>query len=159
MPSADVVHGLIELFEAGASAPARWAAGLSREQLLATPVAGAWSMQTLIVHMLDSDIAATHRMRRVAAEELPLLIAYDETLAAQNLAYDKMDIKQVCDLFALNRAFTAAWLRTLAPQTFDRAGVHNHRGRVTLVEFVQLYVNHVTHHEKFAMAKRRAMGL
>lgn len=152
-------HPLISVFAQQASAPSDWAKGLSRQQLLATPVPGTWSMQTLLIHMLDSDLAATHRMRRIVAEETPLLIAYDETLFAQRCHYEQTDVAQACDLFARNRTFTASWLATLDASVFSRVGVHNQRGKVTLDDMVKIYVDHVTHHEKFAMQKRRALGL
>lgn len=150
---------LIDRYEAGGDALKRWAAGLSREQMLATPVAGTWSMQHLVVHMLESELAAVHRMRRIVAEETPLLIAYDETLAARNLAYDKADVAQVAQLFAMLRAFTVAWLRTLDASAFARQGVHNQRGKVSLAAMVAMYAEHAEHHQTFANAKRLALGL
>jgi uncharacterized damage-inducible protein DinB len=158
MPSPEI-SSLIAAFEAGATAPARWAAGLSQQQLLASPIPGTWSMQTLILHMLESDLAATHRMRRVVAEDMPLLIAYDETLASKRLAYDLADAAQAADLFRATRAFTAAWLRTVPDADFTRAGIHNQRGKVSLLDLLRIYIDHVSHHEKFALAKRRALGL
>jgi uncharacterized damage-inducible protein DinB len=149
----------IDEFAKQASCLSAWAAGLSREQLIATPVTGAWSMQTLIVHMLDSDLAATHRMRRIVAEDVPLLIAYDESAFAARCQYAKADIAQVCELFAANRTFTTAWLRTVPDADFARVGVHNQRGKVSLLDMLEIYTQHVTHHETFAMAKRRAMGV
>ncbi len=159
MASVDMISSLIARYEAGADALTRWAAGLSREQLLATPIAGTWSMQQLVVHMLESELAAVHRMRRIVAEETPLLIAYDETLAARNLGYDNADVAHVARLFAMLRAFAVAWLKTLPPEAFDRVGVHNQRGKVTLAAMVAMYAEHAEHHEKFAGAKRVALGV
>lgn len=151
------LHERISTFERQASALASWSQGLSRDQLLATPVPGTWSMQTLLVHMLDSDLVATHRMRRIVAEDLPLLIAYDETAFAARCHYAQTDIAQVCSLFAANRAFTASWLRTLSLTDFTRQGVHNQRGKVSLDDMLNIYTDHVIHHERFALAKRAAL--
>lgn len=149
---------LLETYARQAARPAQWIAGLSRDQLLAHPVPGTWSIQHLLVHVLDSDLIATHRMRRMAAEELPLLIAYDETLFARNLDYDRADPALVCDLFALNRRFTAQWLAGAPDAVFARQGVHNQRGKVSVADLLAVYVDHVTHHEKFLVEKRRALG-
>jgi len=135
-----------------------WATGLSAQQLAAAPVAGAWSMHTLICHMLDSELAAVHRMRRIAAEELPLLIAYDETAFAARLPYAAQSAHESAELFAALRHFHGNFLQALPAAAFARAGVHNHRGRITLAEMVSMYVEHVDHHEKFAKAKRAALG-
>jgi uncharacterized damage-inducible protein DinB len=149
---------LIDAFEAGADIPSRWAHALTREELLAHPVPGTWSVQQVIVHVLDSDLAASHRMRRVASEDLPLLIAYDETRFAGMLRYDLADTRQVCELFATHRRFTAAWLRTVPPEAFSREGVHNQRGRVSLEQLVQFYIDHLAHHDTFVLAKRAKLG-
>lgn len=151
-------NALIERYASQAGAMKRWIAGLSRAECLAHPVSGTWSVQNLVVHMLDSDLVATHRMRRIAAEECPLLIAYDETLFARNINEDGTDLAVVADLFDLNRRFTAGFLRTLAPEALQRAGVHNQRGKVTLHQIIEIYVHHVDHHEPFLLAKRAAMG-
>lgn len=157
MMNADQLRVMIDAFEAGAATPAAWAKGLSPQDLNAHPVPGTWSVQQVIVHVLDSDLAASHRFRRIVAEELPLLIAYDESLFSTSLSYNTADIDLVCRLFADHRRFTAQWLRTLPPAAFERCGVHNQRGKVSLASFVQVYVDHLTHHEKFVMEKRRVL--
>lgn len=145
-------------YEAGASRPYRWIAGLSAREIDAHPVPNTWSIREVVVHILDSDLAATHRLRRIAAEETPLLIAYDETAFVKNLHYDTANLTLVTELFAMNRKFTAEFLRTLPPEAFARVGIHNQRGKVTLGEMIGMYVNHLSHHEKFVVAKRAALG-
>ncbi len=149
---------LIDQYEAQSTVLSRWIAGLSPAQLRSYPVPGTWSVAELVVHMLDSDLAAGHRMRRVAAEDTPLLIAYDETLFTRNLRYHETDLDLVAQTFDIHRRLHAQWLRTMPEETFARAGVHNHRGKVTLRQFVELYIGHVNHHEPFLIAKRKALG-
>jgi len=149
---------LIDGFANGATTPARWVAGLSKPDLLAHPVPGTWSIQELVVHVLDSDLAASHRMRRMVAEDLPLIIAYDETAFSKTLRYDQMDLGEVVELFRLHRVFVARWLRTLPREAFAREGVHNQRGKVNVAGMIQIYIDHLTHHEKFLIEKRRVMG-
>lgn len=156
---AESAASAIARYEAGADCLSRWIAGLTRAQLLATPVVGTWSMQQLVVHMLESELAAVHRMRRIVAEDVPLLIAYDETLAAKNLGYEKTDAAQAAELFRMLRVFATAWLRTLDGAAFARQGVHNQRGKISLATMVALYADHGEHHAKFANAKRAALGL
>lgn len=159
MPTNPSLLQLIDRFEAGATTPAAWIKGATPDQLRARPVPGKWSLMEVVVHVLDSDLAAGHRFRRVAAEETPLLIAYDETLFAAKLAYHEMDVTEVCALFELHRRFTSRWLRTVPDASFERIGVHNQRGKVSLAQLVQLYIEHLTHHEAFVLEKRRALRL
>jgi len=151
-------ESLIAAYESRSPLVRAAVAGLSAAQLNRPVSPGAWSIQQVVVHLLDSDLAATHRMRRIAAEDVPLLIAYDETAFVSALQYERCDLGEVLDLFELNRRFTARWLRTLAPQAFDRAGVHNQRGKVTLREMVAGYIQHVDHHLQFVAGKRAALG-
>ena len=114
---------------------------------------------TIDVLVRHSDLASTHRMRRIVAEDCPLLVAYDENAFIARLPSDRADLGEVLDLFEANRRFTARWLRTLAPEAFARTGVHTQRGKVTLLEIVGIYSHHVDHHLAFVAEKRRNMGV
>jgi uncharacterized damage-inducible protein DinB len=159
MPTNPQLAPLIDRFEAGATTPAAWIRGANPDQLRARPVPGKWSLMEVVLHVLDSDLAAGHRFRRIVAEESPLLIAYDETLFAARLSYHDMEPGEVVALFELHRRFTARWLRTVPHESFERAGIHNQRGKVTLAQFVKIYIDHLTHHEAFVKDKRRALAL
>ncbi len=137
--------------------------GLSRADLIAPPPkndpsAGAWTIQQVIVHLWHSDLAATHRMLRIACEDRPLLIAYDESAHAEQLFYNDLDVPVVCDLFRLNRLHTADILRRLPEAALARTGIHNHRGSVTLGQMLDLYAQHVEHHAAFVHRERAALG-
>jgi hypothetical protein len=149
----------VDAYAAGADAPARSIAGLSREDLLAHPVAGTWSIQELVLHLMDSDLVACDRMKRIAAETRPpLLIGYDETAFSRNLSYADADAAMACEAFRLNRLMTAAMLRSLPGAAWEKWGVHNERGKLTLPQIVAGYIDHLEHHLRFLREKRRALG-
>lgn len=152
-------RSMIERYAAGAGVVADAVRGVTREQALAVPIPGKWSIQQLAVHLLDSDLVATDRMKRIAAEDRPLLIGYDETLWMERLPVDRLDLNRVGELFRMNRELTASLLRALPDEAFRRDGVHNQRGLVTLADLVEGYVRHLQHHMVFMDAKRRALGL
>ena len=110
-----------------------------------------------MLHLQDSDLIAADRMRRVIAEDNPTLIGYDETKFAKNLHYDKMDAAMAAEAFRINQLLTAELLRQLPDEAFDRAGMHNERGRVTLRDMVTSYTKHVDHHMKFVREKRKLL--
>ncbi len=149
---------LIEAFAARGGAVRRAIEGLSPADMDRPLQPGSWSIRQVVVHLLDSDLAATHRMRRIAAEKMPLIIAYDETAFVGALRYEEADLAEVLDLFELNRRFTTRWLRTLRAGDFDCAGVHSQRGKVTLREMVAGYIQHVDHHLQFVAEKRKALA-
>ncbi len=148
----------IDRFAAGATTPAAWVRGLSHAELTSFPVPGTWSIQQLVHHVLDSDLIAAHRMKRIIAEDNPLLIGYDETAFARNLGYERMDITAACECFRLNRELMVQILRGLPEAAFSRTGVHNQSGKVKLLDLVQLYVEHLDNHAKFLVAKRATLG-
>jgi hypothetical protein len=152
------IRAAIDRYEAGADEPRRAVAGLTREELNAHPVPGTWSIQEIVLHLMDSDLIASDRMKRVIAEPRPLIIGYDESAFARALAYDRIDAWAACDLFALNRRVTTAMLRAQPPEAFSRDGVHNQHGLRSLYDFVKGYGDHLEHHMKFAMEKRRLLG-
>lgn len=147
---------LIAKFEAGPGIVERAVAGLTAAQLDALPVAGTWSIRQIVVHLLDSDVAATHRIRRIIAEDVPLLIAYDETAFSKRLRYERTDLARVLRMLADNRAWCGELLRQLEPAEWARVGIHNQRGKVSIEEFVKIYIHHIDHHVGF-IAKKRAM--
>lgn len=148
----------IDRYAAGADAPARGIAGLSPDDLNKFPVPGTWSIQQIVVHLMDSDLIGTDRMKRVIAEDRPLLIGYDETRFAASLHYESQDAAAAAEVFRLNRLLFAGVLRQLPDEAFGRAGVHSERGLETLADLVKGYVNHLDHHMKFLREKRRLIG-
>ena len=148
----------IDSYERGAATLRNAARGLSTEQLNTRLAPGTWSIKEVIVHMVDSDQAASHRMRRIAAEDMPLLVSYDENAFIARLDNTAMDANEALELFDANRRFTARWLRTLEPAAFARVGIHTQRGRVTLGEILDIYVKHLDNHMVFTDGKRKALG-
>jgi hypothetical protein len=148
----------IDRYAAGARLLAKSIEGLSRADLLAAPVPGKWSTQQVIIHLMDSDLVGSERMKRVIAMERPLLLGYDETAFARSLFYDQLDAAAACDVFAKNRELMAVILRALPDEAFARRGVHSENGLETLEDLLRGYVEHLEHHLRFIEEKRRAMG-
>jgi hypothetical protein len=149
---------LIERYAAGADVPAQSVEGLSRQDLLAFPVPGTWSIQQIILHLMDSDLIASDRMKRVAAEDHPTLVGYNETAFAKTLAYDQVSAQEAAEVFRLNRRITAELLRRLPDTAFARTGLHTERGEVSLENLLETYTQHVDHHLKFIREKRKLLG-
>ncbi|QOV91605.1 DinB family protein [Humisphaera borealis] len=136
-------------------------AGLSREQLLWKPPAdlsvGLWSIHQIVIHMADSDAIGVHRLKRVIAEDKPLLIGYDESAFVRSLNYDDQSADEALTLFELARRSVVVTLRKLPPDAFARIGIHNEVGAIRLDDFVHKYVKHLNHHLDFIRRKRAVM--
>jgi hypothetical protein len=153
-----MISELIESYAAGGPQLAKAIEGLSSAELNSFPIPGTWSIQQVVLHMMDSDLIASDRMKRVIAEENPTLIGYDETAFSKNLYYDKLDPHLACTIFEANRSQTAALLRMLPESAFARTGNHNEHGPMTLADLVKNYADHLDHHMKFVREKRVKLG-
>ena len=157
-PNASSIASLIDRYEAGADVPATRIRNVRPDQLDLLPVPGKWSIRQLLVHLYESDMIATDRMRRVAAMERPLIMAYDETAFIQKLHPERVDVHLAAQGFAMNRRLMVAVLRALPAEAFARAGVHNERGLVTLEQFVRGYCEHLDGHVAHLDEKLRRIG-
>lgn len=151
-------RNLIEQYAKGAGELAAAIQGLAREDFLKTPVPGTWSIQQIVLHLMDSDLIAADRMKRIIAEENPTIIGYNETAFSQKLFYDKLDPFAAADIFKRNRDMTVVILRSLPDAAYARTGMHNERGKVTLEDILSIYVKHLEHHLGFVRHKRQLIG-
>ena len=149
---------MIDEYLRGAARPAAAINDLTPTDLDAFPIANTWSIRQIVLHLMDSDLIASDRMKRVIAEDNPVLIGFDESAFARNLFYGQLDVMMAADIFQKNRLLTARILQALPDEAFRRAGTHNQRGRVTLEQLVQGMVEHLEHHLKFLRKKRQLLG-
>ncbi len=148
----------IDRYIAGADVLSQTIRGLTPQERNAFPIPGTWSIQQIVMHMMDSDLIAADRMKRVIAEDHPTLIGYNETLFAKNLPYDELDAEAACEIFARNRRMTGEILRRQPDAAFARTGLHNETGVVTLEYLVKTYTGHLEHHMEFVKKKRQLLG-
>ena len=134
-------------------------AGLTREQALARPGPGDWSITELAAHLADSDLVMADRIKRVIAEENPTLQAYPENAWLDRLHSARLPVEDAALLFAANRRWVVQILRGLDDAAFARVGNHTELGRQTLAEVVVKTVHHLDHHLKFLYAKRAKLGV
>jgi hypothetical protein len=132
---------------------------MTREQLLARPIAGQWSTLEVVCHLADFDPILADRMKRIIAEDRPPLLGADEKHFAAALAYHDRDVEEELRILELTRSQMGRILRTLSPDALKRVGVHNERGELTLERMITLATNHLPHHLAFIQKKRQALGL
>jgi uncharacterized damage-inducible protein DinB len=150
---------LIDDYLQGPKALRKAVGGMSREQLTARPVAGKWSTLEVVCHLADFDPILADRMKRVIAEEKPMLLGADEKHFAAKLAYHERDLEEELTIIERTRQQLARILRTLPEEALARVGIHNERGPRTLEQLLVGATNHIPHHVKFIEEKRKALGL
>jgi uncharacterized damage-inducible protein DinB len=134
-------------------------AGMSREQVLARPIAGKWSTLEVVAHLADFDPIYADRMKRVIAEDNPTLVGADEKHFAAALCYHDRDLQEELAIIEATRSQLARILRKLPESACQRVGNHTERGQLTLEKLLGGVTEHVLHHMKFIAEKRQALGL
>jgi uncharacterized damage-inducible protein DinB len=120
--------------------------GLSEEELRFQPAPDKWSIHQILIHVADAEILATHRLRKVLAEEEPLLLSFDQEAWTDNLGYDRLDRKQHMLLFQMLRASMLPLLENLTPEQLERVGQYPDGVRYTFKKLLELRVQHVRDH-------------
>ena len=153
-----VNRDLIEQFARGGPKLIDALRGLSKPELMSFPVPGTWSIQQIVIHLMDSDLIACDRMKRVIAEENPTLIGFNETKFVEKLLYHEQSVEEATTVFSLNRKNMAKILRGLPDSAYQRIGTHNEVGVLTLEQLLETYTKHLEHHLQFILKKRAILG-
>jgi hypothetical protein len=149
MPSTmSEIPTLLERFRRGPELLALVLTGVfgEEEDFVAKP--DGWSIRQIAAHLADSELVGAHRMRLVAAEESPLLTAFDQDAWVRRLDYATRKPKSSLESFRRVRAENHELLKGLPPEAWDRAGNHTERGRVTLLGLVEGYAEHAEQHAR-----------
>lgn len=150
-------QALIEDYFHGAGKLRQAIRGLTHDDLLAYPVPGTWSIQQIVLHLMDSDLILAERMKRVIAEDNPTLTGFDESKFVKNLCYDAQSAEDAATIFEMNRRLFAEVLRRLPDDAFNRTGAHSERGPMTLADLLSGAVRHLEHHLRFLREKREKL--
>jgi DinB superfamily len=153
---------LIDQYESGGEKLKAAIAGLTKQDLLWMPPpdarVGLWSIQQVVIHVMDSNLVDIDRMKRVIAEENPLLIGYNENKFTANLFYHEQDPQNAIRIVDLNLRQFAIVLRNLPESAFIRTGCHNERGLLTLGQILPQASGHQDHHIEFIHKKRAKLN-
>src|SRR4051812_41911611 len=80
---------LIAKYEAGYDEVMRAIEGITPAELDTPEAPGEWTPRQVIHHLADSEMTAGIRMRRMIAEDNPVLVGYDQDEFARRLYYDR----------------------------------------------------------------------
>lgn len=119
--------------------------GLSPEQMKQTAEPGKWTIHENVIHVVDADLAYSERIKRVLAEEEPVLLPFDQDLWTARLDYHGRDIHAHIELFRLIRQTTAEMLQGLTAEQWLKAGKKGHE-EMTVQQMVEALVGHVKGH-------------
>src|SRR5437763_10922977 len=101
-----------------------------------------WSPREVVHHLADSEMTSAIRLRRLLAEDHPLIGGYDEATFARVLGYAERPIDAALDAFSAARRTTAEILARMTDADWAREGTHSESGRYTAEDWLQIYAAH-----------------
>ena len=128
--------------------------GITPEELDRRPPGSDWTAREVAHHLADSEATAYVRLRRLIAEDNPLLAGYDEELFARRLHYDRA-IEPSLEVLRAVRDASLQLLESLAPDEWQRAGTHTDSGPYSVEDWLRIYANHSHDHADQVRRARR----
>ncbi|MDM5225068.1 DinB family protein [Cytobacillus sp. NJ13] len=140
------MKALIEEYSRGFTMLRESISELSEEEIRYKPGKDKWSIHQIIIHITDSELVATHRMKKVLSEPEPLLPAPDQDAWASSLVYEQLDREQYLLLFKMLRSSMLPILHDLTTEQLERVAVYPDGARLTFKDLLDFRVGHIRGH-------------
>lgn len=119
--------------------------GITEQELDRGAEAGGWTPRQIVHHLADSETTSYIRVRRLLAEEQPVILSYDEELFARRLHYNRPIDASLEVLRAVRRA-TLSLLERLNEAEWARCGSHSEQGPYGVEDWLEIYAAHAHDH-------------
>jgi hypothetical protein len=150
---------LIDRYAAGPDEVSRALAGFPAGGLTAHPIAGKWSAAEIVHHLADSEMTAALRLRRLVAEDHPVIHGYDQEQFAVRMRYNDRDIAPSLALFRATREGSVPLLRAMRDGDWERHGWHTESGLYTSERWLEIYAAHAHDHAAQIRRLREALAV
>ncbi len=121
-------------------------AGMTEAQLDRRPGPGEWTPREVVNHCADSETMACIRLRKLLAEEGPLIQGYDQAEWARRLHYSRRPIAPALAAVRAARATSLSILELLDEPDWKRAGTHSESGPYSVEKWLEIYAAHCHDH-------------
>ena len=148
-------QALIARYKAGPAAVRTALAGATEAELDARH--DGWTAREVAHHLADSETMAAIRLRRLLAEDRPVIQGYDEEEFAHVLRYDRPIESALAVLEAIHLN-TGELLDRLTESDWARAGTHSESGRYAVTDWLRIYAAHAYDHADQIRRARAAAG-
>jgi hypothetical protein len=148
-------QALIAQYRDGYAAVAEALLKITAEGMDARTGPGRWSPREIVHHLADSEMTSAVRLRRLLAEDHPVIQGYDQDEFARRLHYDR-PYESSLELFRYARLATAEILERLEEADWQREGTHSESGRYSVETWLRIYAEHAHRHARQIREARSA---
>jgi hypothetical protein len=149
---------LISAFRSGYARVDELIEGIEHDELhFFPPIRDAWSINDFLVHFLDADISLAFRLRTAIAEPGKTVPVWEEEAWHDILQYDDEDGLSCLALAKGIRSYLSICLRSVINADWHEMSImHPLKGRLGLVELIEMYEQHIVFHLPLIRRNRRA---
>jgi hypothetical protein len=146
---------LVQQYKDGVGEVQRALEGATDAELDVRPAPDKWTAREIVHHLADSEMTSAIRLRRLIAEDRPVIVAYDQEEYARRLHYNR-PIAASMRAFAAARETTAELLDGLSDAEWAREGTHSESGHYTVLIWLEIYAKHAHGHADQIRRARQA---
>jgi hypothetical protein len=143
---------LLARYRVGAAAFEAAVADVTAAELDAHPNEGEWSVREIAHHLCDGELNSAIRLRRLIAEDEPVIVGYDEMEFSRRLHYPERPIGSSIAAMRAARESTFSILEAMTEAEWARTGTHTERGPYSVDTWLDDYANHAHDHADQARA-------
>lgn len=148
---------LIERYRSGMADLEDALAGITASELDRPQSSGEWTARQIVHHLSDSETMSYTRLRRLVADDDPVIQGYDEPTFARRLHYDR-PIETSLAVVAAVRASSLDLMAAMTPADWANAGTHSEIGPYSVDLWLEIYADHVHDHADQIRRARRGEG-
>ena len=121
------------------------------------PAPHKWTSREIVHHLADSEMTSAIRLRRLIAEDNPVIVGYDQEQFARRLKYDR-PVAASLGAFKAARETTAEILERLTEAEWARTGTHTEAGPFGVLKWLEIYAVHAHGHADQIRTARASSG-
>ena len=138
---------LLAQYREGPSLMEELVLGLSEEDLDRQPADGGWTAREVVIHMADSEMNSAIRVRKLLAEDDPVIQGYDAEDYARLFHYGDRAVEPSLAALRGARETTAQILDGISDEDWSRSGTHTESGPGYSVDrWLEIYASHAHDH-------------
>jgi hypothetical protein len=107
---------------------------------------GKWTAREVLVHLADTEGVLLDRLRRLASENNPTLMAFDQDKWQQRMFYSRRDLNVARMNYEASRRGIIELIRNLPESVKNRTGTHSEAGKISFGFMLDRVIRHNAHH-------------